>query len=128
MPSRKDTNDDRPDPSAPSIIPEGDDAEDPRTFEHPAATAVREGELSAAQLPEGHGNVDPNEPDAQYPPGVVDNRSVAGDVAGDPADFVPEAKRAGMSPTPSNIESAGITGPGVRNTAATPDYGTSPEE
>lgn len=36
---------------------------------------VREGKLSAAQLPGGHGNVDQDNPDAQYPPGVVQNRA-----------------------------------------------------
>lgn len=36
---------------------------------------VREGKLSAAQLPGGHGNVDRDNPDAQYPPGVVQNRA-----------------------------------------------------
>lgn len=50
-----------------------DDAVDPRSFEHPQADAVRRGELSAAQLEGGNGNVDSAEPDAQYPPGVVQN-------------------------------------------------------
>lgn len=122
-PSRRNDADDRPDPSAPSILAEGDDAEDPRTFNDADAEAVRQGELSAAQLPSGHGNVDPNEPDAQYPPGVVQNRAETGDVAADPADFVPERKRQGMSPTASNIEASGL-----RTTAATPDYGTNSEE
>lgn len=119
MPSRKPIEDD---PSAPTVTPDEDDAEDPRTFNDDDAEAVRTGELSAAQLPSGHGNVDPNEPDAQYPPGVVQNRADTGDVAADPADFVPERKRSGMLPTASNIETSGL-----RTTAATPDYGTTPE-
>lgn len=109
-----------------TIVPEGDDADDSRTFDHDDAEAVRRGELSAAQLPGGHGNVDPNEPDAQYPPGVVDNRSVAGDVAGEPADFVPERKRDRFTPTASNVESASgvrMAGrEGNRTTAATPAF------
>lgn len=115
----------RNEPNEPEVtrMAEEDDAEDPRTFEHPAAEAVRNGTLSAAQLPGGHGNVDPNEPDAQYPPGVVDNTPTAGDT-GDPADFIPERKRdKGMSPTPSNVESAGL-----RTTAATPAYDSKSEE
>lgn len=53
---------------------EGDDSVTRETdVEHPDAERVRTGELSAAQLPGGSGNVDPEEPDAQYPPGVVQN-------------------------------------------------------
>ena len=123
-PSRKTSNDDDAfDQNAPSILADGDDAEDPRTFEDDDAEAVRNGDLSAAQLPSGHGNVDPGEPDAQYPPGVIQNTAAKLNPTDSPADFVPERKRAGMSPTPSNIESAGI-----RTTAATPDYGTNSEE
>lgn len=64
-----------------TIVPEGDDAEDPRTFSHEDAEAVRNGELSAAQLSGGNGNVDPSEPDAQYPPGVVQNLAPLPDAA-----------------------------------------------
>jgi len=113
--ARRNSDDTTPDPSAPSIVAEGDDAEDPRTFEPEGAQAVREGELSAAQLPEGHGNVDPANPDAQYPPGVVQNtaQSSPEQRAGvDAADFVPERR----------------TSTGLTNTAATPDFGTNSEE
>lgn len=109
----EDTPDDGPEVST---MADGNDAEDPRTFEHPAAEAVRQGTLSAAQLPEGHGNVDPDNPDAQYPPGVVDNRSTAGDVTANPADFVPEKR---------DLEAERA---GFMTTAATPDYGTNAEE
>lgn len=108
-PQRKD--DDRPDPFAPSVIAEGDDAEDPRTYTHDDAEAVRNGELSAAQLPGGGGNVDPNNPDAQYPPGRVE--TTAGVV--EPTDlrsFVPERPR----------RSAGLV-----QTDANPDYRTNGE-
>lgn len=54
-------------------VAEGDDADNPNTFDHPDAEAVREGRLSAAQMSGGHGNVDSNNPDAQYPPGVIQN-------------------------------------------------------
>lgn len=111
MPSRR--NDD--DPSAPSIIAEGNDAEDPRTFEHDSADAVRNGELSAAQLSDGHGNVDPTNADAQYPPGVVQNTAPLP---------TPDDVRA-MVPERRGNES---TASGVRTTAATPDYGTNSEE
>lgn len=92
---------------------EGNDAEDPRTFEHDSAEAVRNGEISAAQLPGGHGNVDPQEPDAQYPPGVVDNSPVYPG-SDNPEQFVPERRQK--------------AGPTFQNTSATPDYGTNSEE
>lgn len=86
---------------------EGNDAVTVRDSEHPDADKVRNGELSAAQLAGGSGNVDPDNPDAQYPPGIVQN-SVQRDVNPDypdPATFVP-----------------------ARNTSAAPDYGTNAEE
>jgi hypothetical protein len=88
------------------------DAEDPRTYEHPEAQSVREGQLSAAQLPGGHGNVDPSNPDAQYPPGVVQRTPVLEGEDVDPSSFVPERR----------------TATGFVNTAGTPDYGTHSEE
>lgn len=106
-------DDDRPDMFAPSVMAEGNDAEDPRTFEHDSAGAVRNGELSAAQLPDGHGNVDPTNADAQYPPGVVQNtaQSSPEERAGISAsEFVPERKTQ------------------LVNTSAVPDYGTNSEE
>lgn len=82
--------------------------------------AVRNGDLSASQVSWGNGNVDPNEPDAQYPPGVVQRGSRQGfDV--NPSDTVPERKRRQMLPTQSNIETA-------RTTDATPDYSTKTDE
>lgn len=91
-----------------SIIATENDAEDPRTYEHPDADAVRSGELSAAQLAGGGGNVDASEPDAQYPPGRIDNTAPVVEQGEDLRSFVPERRPV--------------------NTAATPDYGTSPEE
>lgn len=111
---RNDKSDEKPDPSAPSVIADDDDADDPRTFEHEAARAVREGELSAAQLPGGHGNVDPTNPDAQYPPGVVDNRATTGDVNADAAAFVPERR----------VTRTDVASIDLRTTDANPDYGT----
>lgn len=108
MPRRND--DERPDPAAPSVLAEGNDAEDPRTFEHFAADAVRNGDLSAAQLPGGNGNVDPTNPDAQYPPGVIDNRAPM-PTPDDVRAMVPE-RRTGES-----------TASGLRTTAATPEFG-----
>lgn len=90
------------------------DAEDPRTFEHDAAEAVRDGVLSAAQLPGGHGNVDPDNPDAQYPPGVVDNTATVGDVTADPASFVPERKQVRSGTDFAETE--------YRSTDVNPDY------
>jgi hypothetical protein len=101
---------DEHDPSAPSIMAEENDADDPRTFEHGAAEAVRNGTLSAAQLPGGGGNVDPTNADAQYPPGRVETMATYPD-ADDLRSFVPERK--GESDT--SIAS-------LRTTAATPDY------
>lgn len=72
-----------------SIMNDTPDADDPRTFEHPAAEAVRNGTLSAAQLPGGGGNVDPSNPDAQYPPGRVETLASPPE-QGDPSSFVPE--------------------------------------
>lgn len=99
-------------PATGSTLADAPDAEDPRTFEHGDAQAVRTGNLSAAQLADGHGNVDPNNPDAQYPPGVVQNTSAAGDVTAEPSAFLPER----------SAETGFVT------TAATPDYGTNAEE
>lgn len=93
---------------------EGNDAEDPRTFDHDAADAVREGELSAAQLPGGGGNVDPENPDAQYPQGRVET------TANYPA---PDDLRS-LVPERKNVRS----GQSFVNTSATPDYGTNAEE
>jgi hypothetical protein len=106
MPRRDDT----PDPSAPSILAEENDADDPRTFEHDAAEAVRNGDLSAAQLPGGGGNVDPTNPDAQYPPGRVETTATYPSTD-DLRAFVPDRK--GESDT--SIAS-------LRTTAATPEY------
>lgn len=86
---------------------EGNDAEDPRGFDHPDAEKVRKGELSASQMAGGHGNVDPSNPDAQYPPGIVDNAPVRPGTE-NPEQFVPERRNVG---TPVN-------------TSATPDYRT----
>jgi hypothetical protein len=108
MVKRKD--DDGPEVSTMNDTP---DAEDPRTFEHPAADAVREGNLSAAQLPEGHGGVDPSEPDAQYPPGVIQNTATTSPEERqgvNPEAFVPERKS----------DEGGRMG--FRTTDANPDY------
>lgn len=99
-----------------TTIAEGNDAEDPRTYDHDAAEAVRAGELSAAQLPGGGGNVDPDEPDAQYPPGRVETTACPTDT-GDLQRFVPDR------PTPktgADFEGSGVTG--YTTTDANPDY------
>lgn len=99
------------------VGPPADDTGDPTVFEHDDANEVREGRLSAAQLSGGHGNVDPDNPDAQYPPGVVDNSApIPANTDVDPASFVP-TRTADEAP---------------RTATATPsytaDYGTSSEE
>lgn len=99
-----------------TIFAEENDSEDSRTFEPEGAEKVREGLLSAAQLPEGNGNVDPTNPDAQYPPGVVQNSAQLPSPE-DVRAMVPERKL----PLGEPVES-------VRTTAATPDYGTNTEE
>jgi hypothetical protein len=94
---------------------EDDDANDPRSWEHESASEVRGGTLSAAQLPDGAGNVDPDNPDAQYPPGIVDNSAAKLNPTDDPASFLPKpVVREG--------------GRRVETTAANPDYSTSLEE
>lgn len=70
-------------------LAEGDDAENPSAFEHPNADDVREGKLSAAQLPGGGGNVDPDNPDAQYPAGRIDNLSPVATASEPEATMVP---------------------------------------
>lgn len=104
--------------STEEVIATSDD--EPKDAVESELDAVRNGELSASQVSWGHGNVDPNEPDAQYPPGVVQRGSREVPNV-NPADTVPEAKRGQTAPTMANMESA-------RTTAATPDYGTSSEE
>ena len=90
------------DPTPEVTTPTKDDANNPRLFEPEGAEQVRNGELSAAQLPGGNGNVDPNEPDAQYPPGVVDNAPQARlNQTDDPQSFVPERKSGAKPQTTS---------------------------
>lgn len=65
------------------LTPDADDASDVRAVEHEDADRVREGELSAAQLDGGAVTINPDFPDAQYPPGYVDTAAAnRGDVLG----------------------------------------------
>lgn len=87
------------------------DASDVRAVEHTDAQRVRDGELSAAQLEGGAANINPDYPDAQYPPGYVDTAAAnRGDVLGgtDVAETLPE-------PGPATATAA-------ETTDATPDY------
>lgn len=79
------------------VTTDANDAEDIRAVEHPDAQDVREGKLSAAQLEGGAANINPDYPDAQYPPGYVDTAAAnRGDVLGgtDVSETLPEAQRA----------------------------------
>jgi hypothetical protein len=76
MAKKDDIRDAMTDPSS-GLTPDANDADDVRTYEHPDAQRVRDGEMSAAQLEGGGANINPDYPDAQYPPGIVDNSSTA---------------------------------------------------
>lgn len=92
------------------LTPDADDAEDNRGIEHPDAQKVREGEMSAAQLPGGAANINPDYPDAQYPPGYIDTAAAnRGDVLGgvDVSETLPEPGPATTTPQTAD---------------ATPDY------
>jgi len=85
-------------------------SEDPRTFEHPNAEDVRQGNVSAAQLPGGGGNVDPDEPDAQYPPGRVETTAPNPEAVDDPSSFVPNRdKPKTFETTAANPDFAALT-------------------
>lgn len=83
MPRRRSSEDETPSPQAPNVDPDtgatadANDADDKRSFEHPQAQQVRDGELSAAQMEGGAANSNPEFPDAQYPPGFVETAATA---------------------------------------------------
>lgn len=84
-------------------------SEDPRTFEHPNAEDVRQGNVSAAQLPGGGGNVDPDEPDAQYPPGRVETTAPNPEAVDDPSSFVPDRDKPKTEPLKTTAANPGYT-------------------
>jgi len=90
--SPRKSEENEPETSKMNDTPDGDD---PRVFEHDDAEEVRQGNMSAAQMSGGGGGVDPEEPDAQYPPGRVESMTApAAPAAADLAGFVPEKRNA----------------------------------